>query len=564
MTVGAPPLPPQPSIGRVNPNGTPTQAQLDYERQFAAWVLSYTSSLVTGIPFPTPTTLGGVKSATAPTHQFQRGIDGTGSPLFAQPSASDVSGLGSLATANTVAAGSVTGLGALATQSSVDLASQVTGNLSVSHLNSGIDASSSKFWRGDGTWASLASVPGGSPPQIQFNNAGLLGGFTVTGDGTLDPTSGALVITKTNGVSFASVATSGSASDLGTGTLPNARLSAVPNSALANSTISGIALGSNLSALTIGTHLTGTSYNGSAGVTIATDAASANTAGTIVARDGSGNFSAGTATVTVLNATTATIGTLTANTVGAAFANLSNTSNVAQLHLSGTGADNGGYALGFSTNTLDLSGGAAFDGTNWIAKDTTAQLLSLGLGTVGFFSNSGLTVGAAFSPSQRFAIDATGTVTAGTIPVARISGLGTAATVNTGTSGATIPLLNGTNTWSGTQTLSAALVGPSATAAPTIDNSGTTFTIANGANTVLASTLCGMLVVSNNTDGGVAIFLLSITSGVINLVSSGGGWTTGTTPGAGLSSIGWNGSAYAIYNNVGASKVYSVATVRTH
>ena len=33
-------------------------------------------------------------------------------------------------------------------------------------------------------------------------------------------------------------------------------------------------------------------------------------------------------------------------------------------------------------------------------------------------------------------------------------GLGTAATVNTGTSGATIPLLNGTNTWSGTQTFS--------------------------------------------------------------------------------------------------------------
>ena len=34
-------------------------------------------------------------------------------------------------------------------------------------------------------------------------------------------------------------------------------------------------------------------------------------------------------------------------------------------------------------------------------------------------------------------------------------GLGTAAVVNTGTSGATIPLLNGTNTWSGPQTLSA-------------------------------------------------------------------------------------------------------------
>ena len=46
--------------------------------------------------------------------------------------------------------------------------------------------------------------------------------------------------------------------------------------------------------LTIGTHLTGGSFNGSANITIATDAVSTNTASTIVARDGSGNFSIGT------------------------------------------------------------------------------------------------------------------------------------------------------------------------------------------------------------------------------------------------------------------------------
>lgn len=72
----------------------------------------------------------------------------------------------------------------------------------------------------------------------------------------------------------------------------------VQNSDLANSTISGIALGSNLSTLTFGTHLIsgGSSYNGSAGVTITSDATNANTASTIVARDSSGNFSAGTIT----------------------------------------------------------------------------------------------------------------------------------------------------------------------------------------------------------------------------------------------------------------------------
>jgi hypothetical protein len=74
-------------------------------------------------------------------------------------------------------------------------------------------------------------------------------------------------------------------------------------SKLSASTISGIALGSNLATLTFGTYLTGTSYNGSTAVTIATNATSANTTSTIVARDGSGDFTAGTITATDFNST---------------------------------------------------------------------------------------------------------------------------------------------------------------------------------------------------------------------------------------------------------------------
>ena len=70
-------------------------------------------------------------------------------------------------------------------------------------------------------------------------------------------------------------------------------LANIPNSALTNSTISGVALGSNLFALTPGSHLTGGAYNGSAAIALATDCASANTASTIVCRDGSGAFSMG-------------------------------------------------------------------------------------------------------------------------------------------------------------------------------------------------------------------------------------------------------------------------------
>jgi hypothetical protein len=82
---------------------------------------------------------------------------------------------------------------------------------------------------------------------------------------------------------------------------------AIANSKLANNTISGVSLGSTLATLTFGTYLTGTSYNGSTGITIATNATNANTSSTIVARDASGNFNAGIITATFSgNATTAT------------------------------------------------------------------------------------------------------------------------------------------------------------------------------------------------------------------------------------------------------------------
>jgi hypothetical protein len=74
----------------------------------------------------------------------------------------------------------------------------------------------------------------------------------------------------------------------------------IANAKLANNTISGKALGTNLDALTIGTGLSGTSYNGSAAVTIANTGVTSNVAGTNITVSGA----TGAVTINVANAPT--------------------------------------------------------------------------------------------------------------------------------------------------------------------------------------------------------------------------------------------------------------------
>jgi hypothetical protein len=51
------------------------------------------------------------------------------------------------------------------------------------------------------------SLAGGVNNQIQYNNSGVLNGFTMSGDATIVPTTGAITVSKTGGVAFAASAT---------------------------------------------------------------------------------------------------------------------------------------------------------------------------------------------------------------------------------------------------------------------------------------------------------------------------------------------------------------------
>lgn len=140
---------------------------------------------------------------------------------------SPLAGSSSIVTVGTLAGGS-TGAGFTIALS----VATVTGNLAVARLNGGTSASSSTFWRGDGTWATPS---GGYDPAAIAVTGGTMSGVTITNS----PISGSTVKTAAGSAATLFVETTGND---GTGTrgqagAPFATIDAALDSSSAGDTI---------------------------------------------------------------------------------------------------------------------------------------------------------------------------------------------------------------------------------------------------------------------------------------------------------------------------------------
>ena len=124
----------------------------------------------------------------------------------------------------------------------------------------------------------------------------------ISNSGTQTVPTGTGTLVSTNSVG---IITNGMIADGAITNIDIASDAAIAISKLAASTISSISLGNNLNNLTAGSFInysSGSTYNGSSAVTVSVAGTTANTANTLIARNGSGDFSAGSITCANLTA----------------------------------------------------------------------------------------------------------------------------------------------------------------------------------------------------------------------------------------------------------------------
>jgi hypothetical protein len=152
-------------------------------------------------------------------------------------------------------------------------------------------ASSSTNWYSIQSGSSTpATTPGGASGQIQYDNAGAFGGFTASGDATINTSTGAVTVTSTNGTPFATSATTDAtnASNISSGTLPAGRLPALTGAITTTAGSGATSFG------TTGT-LAATQFPALTGAVVTTAGSLATTFGTIPTLNVLANTTGGTA-----------------------------------------------------------------------------------------------------------------------------------------------------------------------------------------------------------------------------------------------------------------------------
>lgn len=405
---------------------------------------------------------------------------------------------------NTIGAPSITGTNATGTWGI-----SVTGNAATAtKLATARNINGVPF---DGT--ANITIPATAANAVTFNNSGSGSATGIAYDGSAAitvsyNTIGAPSITGTNASGTWNIAILGNAASATA--LQTARnINGVSFDGTANITITA----NTTNTLTRGSYLTGDNFNGSLATTWAVDATTANTANKIVARDASGNFSAGTITAALSgNATTATT-LATARTINGVSFNGS--ANITITAANPFALTNGSYLTG-----------SAFDGSGavtWAVDATT--------------TNTG---------NKVVVRDTSGNFSAGTITANLVGNASTAATLQTARN------INGTS-FNGSADIT---ITANTTNALTFNN--------GGAGVVSGSTFngSGAVTVSYNTVGAPSTGGANATGNWgINITGSAATLTTARTLTVGNTSRTFDGSANITWtlNDIGCGDVFATA-----